>query len=249
MTFHARLLQQVVFALPLSVSRAVGRCCSLTAVLAAAWLVPAHANTISFTGDLRADATFLSCGLGCTLGASNSDGDFAQWAAVVRDFNVSTTSVMQAITFSYGGGTNGQGTVIPQGGLEPYLSLFNSSGDFLASTFFGTTCPAGAQTNTISHQCLDVLLNGGALAAGNYQIALSAFENLSLAENLGAGTLTDGFTGLGNLAASEDLHYAFDVILTPQVAPVPEPSAVWLCMAAVTALYCFSRRQRGRSHD
>ena len=43
-----------------------------------------------------------------------------------------------------------------------------------------------------------------------------------LAENSGAGNLTDGFTGLGNLAGDEDLHYAFDVDLTPTAA-TPEP--------------------------
>jgi len=51
--------------------------------------------------------------------------------------------------------------VIPEGGFEPYLSLFDASGNFLASTFFGTTCPAGANTNTVSGQCFDELLDGG----------------------------------------------------------------------------------------
>src|ERR1035438_8488936 len=46
-----------------------------------------QATTIlSFTGNLRTDATFTSCGSGCTLGPTNSDGDYAQYAAVVRDF-------------------------------------------------------------------------------------------------------------------------------------------------------------------
>ena len=61
------------------------------------------------------------------------------------------------------------------------------------------------------------------LAPGSYQIAISAFENMSFVENGGAGTLADGFTGLGNLEPGEDLHYAFDVVLTPAAA-VPEPS-------------------------
>ena len=80
-------------------------------------------------------------------------GDYAQWAAVVRTFSVIAPSTMQAITFSYGGGVNGAGTTILQGGFEPYLSLFDAGGNFLASTFFGTTCPAGTKTNTNSSQC------------------------------------------------------------------------------------------------
>src|SRR5437868_3283133 len=113
----------------------------------------AGAGTISFTGDLRTDAIFTSCGAGCTLGAANTDAGYAQWAAAVETFVVAAPSAMQAVTFSYGGGVNGAGTSIPQGGFEPYLSLFDSSGTFLASTFLGTTCPPGAYTNTTSGQC------------------------------------------------------------------------------------------------
>jgi hypothetical protein len=202
-------------------------------------------TVISYTGDLRTDATFTSCGMGCTLGPANTDADYAQWAAVVRTFSVASPSMMDAITFSYGGGINGAGMTIPQGGFEPYLSLFDSGGNFLASTFFGTTCPAGADINTSSGQCFDVRLDGGTLAPGSYQIAISAFENMSFAENLGSGTLADGFTGLGNLAQGEDLHYAFDVILNPQTSTVPEPGS--FVMLACTALvgYGFQRLKKG----
>ncbi|HLK19532.1 MAG TPA: DVUA0089 family protein [Bryobacteraceae bacterium] len=208
-------------------------------------LTSAHANTISFTGNLRNDANVIACGSGCTLDASNTDADYAQWAAVVDSFAVGTTSQMSAITFSYGGGVNGAGTPIAQGGFEPYLSLFDSSGNFLASTFLGTTCPPGANTNTLSGQCFDVSLDGGILSPGTYQIAISAFENMSFAENYGTGTLADGFTGLGNLADGEDLHYAFDVILM-NTAPVPEPSDLWLLLAASLAFLAARRVKTAR---
>ena len=199
--------------------------------------VSANTQIISYTGNLRNDANVTSCGSGCTLGAGNSDGDYAQWAAVVDTFHVSTPSAMQAITFSYGGGTNGSGQAIVPGGFEPYLSLFDSAGNFLASTFFGTTCPPGAATNPSSGFCYDVALDGGILAAGDYQIAISAFENMSLAENLGAGTLADGFTGLGNLYQGEDMNYAFDVILTNNSnSQVPEPATFLLLSPALSWL-------------
>jgi hypothetical protein len=190
-----------------------------TAVLAS----PAVASSISYIGNLRTDATVTSCGSGCTLGAGDSDFDYAQFAAVVENFSVTSTSTMTAITFSYGGGVNGNGVTIAQGGFEPYLSLFDSSGDFLASTYYGTTCPAGANTNTVSGQCYDVGLDGGVLTPGSYQIAITDFENMSFAENYGSGTLADGFIGLGDLQDGEDLNFAFDVDLTPTTPP---PSAV-----------------------
>ena len=138
------------------------------------------------------------------------------------------------------------GAATAQGGFEPYLSLFDAAGNFLSSTFFGTTCPAGAHTNTVSGFCYDVELDGGTLAPGNYQIAISAFENMSYAENLGTGTLSDGFTGLGNLAAAEDLHYAFDVVLTSTVA-VPEPSFVWPITGFLIGFGWMKRRRSTRS--
>jgi hypothetical protein len=199
----------------------------------AAGVGQSQAGTVqSFTGDLRTDATFISCGNGCTLGAGNSDSDYAQWAAVERDFNVPVSSMVQAITFSYGGGTNGNGLAIDPGGFEPYLSLFDASGTFLASTLFGITCPTGANTNIGSGQCFDVLLDAGVLAPGNYAITISAFENMSFAENSGVGSLADGFTGLGNLAVGEDMHYAFDVTLQ-NASPVPEPASLGLMGCAL----------------
>jgi hypothetical protein len=207
-----------------------------------------QAATFYFVGDLRADANFTSCGDQCTLGAGNSDGDYAQWAALAVNFNVPVTSQMSAITFSYGGGVNGNGTVIAPNGFEPYLSLFDPSGTFLASTFFGTTCPVGANTNSTTQQCYDVGLDGGVLSPGTYSIAISAFENLSFAENTGSGTLADGFTGLGNLAPGEDLHYAFDVVLK-DASPIPEPATFYLTVCAVLLLFLTGKRRIGSSTE
>src|SRR5271157_4934764 len=106
-------------------------------VLAALALPMAKAETISFVGNLRTDANVTACGPSCTLGPFNTDADFAQWAAVVDDFTVTGSSTMKAVTFSYGGGVNGAGHTIAQGGFQPYLSLFDVSGNFLASTLFG----------------------------------------------------------------------------------------------------------------
>ena len=126
------------------------RLLAIVASVFAAGVGQSQAGTIqSFTGDLRTDATFISCGSGCTLGAGNSDSDYAQWAAVERDFTVAASSMVQAITFSYGGGTNGNGLAIGPGGFEPYLSLFDASGSFLASTLFGITCPPGANKKPV----------------------------------------------------------------------------------------------------
>ena len=207
----------------------------------------ANAGTVSFTGDLRSDANFLDCGFACTLGAGDTDADYAQWAARSVSFVVAVASPMSAVTFGYGGGINGNGAFIAEGGFQPYLSLFTASGDFLGSTFFGVVCPPGANTDSVSGACYDVGLDGGILAPGMYQLAISAFSNMSYAENLGAGVLADGFTGLGNLAAGEDLHYAFDIILDSP-ASVPEPgTGVFLFAGAVAWLLSTRRLKRKKA--
>jgi len=212
---------------------------TLTALASA---LPCMADTTFFSGNLRTDATVLDCGPGCTLGPSYSDFDYAQSAAVVDSFVVASTSTMSAITYSYGGGTSLTSAVVAAGGLEPGLSLFDASGNFLASTYFATTCPLGA--NTYDGNCLDVSLDGGTLAAGKYYIALSQYSNRSFADNYDAGNLSDGFTGLGILQSDEDLHYAFDVILTPNSTPpppVPEPNYLFLMAFALGAPFLVTK--------
>jgi hypothetical protein len=205
------------------------------------WGAPSRlsADVLFFSGNLRTDANVTTCGSSpCTL---VTDGDYAQWAAVVYPFTVNQTTTMEAITYSYGGGNTLSGHTVLPGGLEPYLSLFDSSGNFLASTFYGTTCPPGA--NSLGGNCFDVLLDGGTLKPGTYQIALSAFENMSFAENQGIGTLADGFTGLGNLEGDENLNYAFDVVLASNT-PTPEPNAMVVLTIGCAALVFAKRRMR-----
>lgn len=92
------------------------------------------------------------------------------------------------------------------------------------------------------------LLDAGVLTPGNYAITISAFENMSFAENSGVGSLADGFTGLGNLAPGEDSHYAFDVILQdPSRIMTPEPASLGLTGCAVLAALLISRRRIGSS--
>ena len=212
---------------------------ALVITVVAASVAPGiSASTIFFHGNLRTNATVTGCGPLCTLGPLNTDGEYAQYAAVVDTFTVSTTTTMQAITYGFGGGTSLTGAAVAPGGLEPYLTLFDSAGDFLASTY-GAPCPAGGQT--YNGACDDVALDGGTLGPGTYQIALSAYFNMSFAENYGNGKLSDGFTGLGNLAAAENLNYSFDVILPGVTSPVPEPSFMIPMGLALITMFLFRK--------
>lgn len=208
------------------------RTAGILALLFCLLIAIAPAATISYVGNLETD-----CDYGCdNLG---TEGDYAQFAVALESFTLAAPSSVVAVSFSYGGGTNGNGALIAAGGFEPYLSLFDSAGNFLASTYFGETCPAGAAL--YQGFCYDVKLDMGTLAEGTYQIAISAYMNMSFAENNGPPlTLADGFTGLGNLWPGEDLHYAFDVIIRDGGGPeIPEPSTWLLAAAGLACLRLF----------
>jgi len=151
-------------------------------VLLVAASATARADVVTYySGDLRTNGNVLDCGAGCTLGASNTDGDYAQWAAVTYNFTVTTATTIQAITYSYGGGTSLTGALVAPGGLEPYLSLFDGSGNFLTSSYGSSAPREPEQLAAIASMLGGHWVHGG---SGTYTIALSAFENMSYAETL-----------------------------------------------------------------
>ncbi len=175
------------------------------AALAASLLLaipPAQAAGLSFTGQL--------------------DPGNEQFDAALHTFTLAAPATVTIQSWGYGGssgapgGVNAAGDPIASGGFDPYVSLFAGSGPtatFVASSDDGS-CPPGT---------LDAALCGDstisiALAAGTYTIAVSAFLNMSIAENLGSGTLGDGFIGLGSFGGRTGA-YAVDVSATTLVVP------------------------------
>ena len=63
------------------------------------------------------------------------------------------------------------------------------------------------------------------LPAGTYTLAVSAFLNMSLAENLGVGNLGDGFIGLGSFGTRTNA-YAVDISGRHVVAPTLQLSYI-----------------------
>ncbi len=118
-------------------------------------------------------------------------------------FTLSAPSGFNFQSFGYGGsgnapgGKNAAGTMIAPGGFDPYVSLFSGVGPtatFVASNDDGA-CPPGTASGVF---CPDSTLHIASLPAGSYILAVSVFDNFSFAENLGTGTLSDLFIGLGN---------------------------------------------------
>ena len=142
------------------------------AMLIGAWLVSgfgsqAQAASFSFTGSFQ------------------NDNDVQLF-----NFSVGATSLVTLLTLSYAGGTNAAGTVIPRGGFDPILALFDASGTQInQNDDGGSNVPADPVTG--SH--FDTFLQS-TLDPGNYIVSVMQYNNFA------TGALANGFTesGAGN---------------------------------------------------
>ena len=212
--------------------------------LALIWILgltlPAWSNAISLTGSLN---------------PANSNDVLLVSFTLAGVTDVTIQSYGYGGTSSAPGGKNAAGNVIAPGGFDTYFSLFSGTGPsatFLISNDDGTCPPAG-----FAPACRDSQFVLHSVSAGGYTLAVSVFDNLSFAENLGTGTLGDGFIGLGNYFNLDSnsfrtSNYAIDftakgftVDSVTETSPVPEPlfPAVVLHGAILTAAVC--QRKRG----
>ena len=167
-------------------------------------------------------------------------------------FTLNAASSLTIQSYGYGGsvnasgGTNAAGTVIPAGAFDTYISLFAGAGNgaaFLVSNDDGN-CPPG---NALP-ACHDSTLQVAALA-GSYVLALSVFDNFSFAENFGAGTLGNGFIGLGDYfdAASGVIrspNFAVDISGAGLAPPSQTPEPASWAMAAAALLFVLVPKRR-----
>jgi hypothetical protein len=125
----------------------------------------ASANNFSFTGTTNTDDQLQSFFF--TLSGSG-------------------TVVMQ--TFGYAGGTNQAGMPIPEGGFDPFLALFDSSGNLLDENDNNPS----ATVDPITGAAFDSFLSDS-LSAGTYELILSQSGNVPV-DTL----LSDGYTQTGS---------------------------------------------------
>ena len=168
-------------------------------------------------------------------------------------FTLATPSSVNIQTYGYGGtlnapgGVNAAGMIVAAGGFDTYVSLFAGTGPsatFLASNDDGL-CPPGHA----SPACHDSTLSLSGLSAGSYTLALSVFDNISFAENLGSGRLGDGFVGFGDYfdaASGTTRTSAYAVDIAGNFA-APEPASVWLVLGGLCAVvFRVQNRRRNR---
>ncbi len=179
-------------------------------------LVSAEAAALTFSG--RFDDLANRALLGSDLGLAG----FADDAAIANnvalyELRVPVAGVVTVI---------GDGLAL--GGADPYFTLFEGPGR--TATFVDSSYAQAFSTGG------DVVY-AASLAAGVYQIAIGVFANLSFAENLGSGTLADGFIGWGSASSLGNYSYGLSV-----TTPVPEVSVRALLALGLLALGIRCRR-------
>jgi hypothetical protein len=181
-------------------------------------------------------------------------------------FNLTAADTVTIQTWGFGGGTNAMGQVIPAGGFDPLIALFDGpvatatiatdgSGNPLADadnllnapwSYVGNCPPAGTVAIGTDNDCGDDFMQV-ALGAGTYTLVLTdanyipnaVFDNGSLAE--GFVDLTSGVfqtcDPVSNACITPDGNYAVDILSTQSdLITTPEPSALSLLGIALAAL-------------
>ena len=172
--------------------------------------------------------------------------------ALIR-FVVTEPSNATIRTFSYAGGTQANGTVIPAGGFDPIVTLFDGNGDFI--DYVDDGLPGTVPTDPATGEAFDAVLTAS-LSPGAYFAAISVSDNNFFGDpgdNIAEGFDWEGVHDFTNVFGCSgpagqfcdhtgdprDGYYAFDV----QLSPVPVPPALPLLGSALTVLAVLKRRR------
>src|ERR1043165_1257442 len=173
----------------------------------------------------------------------------------VLTFALASSGTVTIRSFGYEGGTNSAGTVVPAGGFDTTLALFNSLGTLIAFNDDGPTPPLVIDPVTGFAEDSLLTLN---LAAGTYRAALTEFDNVPNGNfsagffEQGKGNFTPSLTGCPatafcavSLAASgfslRNGNWALDILGATQI--VPEPGSLVLLTFGLAGLGFVRKRK------
>lgn len=132
------------------------------------------------------------------------------------------------------------------GGFEPNVTLYNSTGNYVASSSTPGTSPM-ATTNSSTGLALDAYLTDS-VAAGQYTIALTDWE---LNQSITATNLSDGFTSnygdgihfIDEAGNTLNGNYSLSIDTTSATTATPEPATLTFIAPLLIAAGLFGRKR------
>lgn len=200
-------------------------------------------NTQSFTNKFLAHSLVVGAVVGTSIAISAPAfaADFSFRGTFSTDdevqlfnFTVGAPSTVTLRTYSYAGGTQSDGTVVPRGGFDPILALFDGAGNFIGQNDDGG--PSLVPTDPVTSTAWDTFLSR-ILAPGNYTVSVMQYDNFANGPTLangfsrqGAGNFRGGFIDVsGTVGAQRTSAWAFDILNVEQAevipsTPIPTPA-------------------------
>lgn len=161
-------------------------------------------------------------------------GSFAADDSVqLFSFTLASTDTVTLRTYSYAGGINGAGIVVPRGGFDPILSLFDNAGVLINENDDGFS---NVPTDPVTGQQFDSYLFTK-LAAGTYTVSITQFDNFANGPSLSNGFIRTGSSNFTSefvcsngrfcdiTGDNRNPNWAFDVqgVTSATVVSTPEP--------------------------
>jgi hypothetical protein len=135
-------------------------------------------------------------------------------------FTTSTDSLITLKTFSYAGGTQADGTVVPGGGFDPVVSLFNGNSSPNIPIIYNDDGGINVATDPVTGTNFDSFLEQN-LAPGKYTVTLSQYPNFAPV----------GTTYVPNVGLQTD-NWSLD-ILNVDAANTTAPQALSVALAGL----------------
>ena len=184
------------------------------------------------------------------LGNFVGDDDVQQF-----EFTIAAESIVTIETVSYAGGSlvAFPGTVVPGGGFDPILSLFDSGGLFIAGQDDGSS-----NVDAVTGEAFDSFFQP-VLDAGTYTLVITQFDNFfsgGVGDPISTGFDLTGdpfFTGIFGCAAGQFCDVAFPsdsrtnqfaINISAEALAVPEPAALALLGFGLVGVGMAYRRRR-----
>lgn len=184
------------------------------------------------------------CALPVTLGAASLStqtysGTFP--ATVSGTLQNQGTALEEIVTLPSTSNLTVYTTSYATGGFEPNISLFNSTGTFVAGGVTAGTSPI-ATADMTSGLALDGYLTADDLAAGTYTIALTDFllNQSPTATNLSDGFMSnygDGVNFIDEQGNTRNGNYTLNI----DAMPTPEPLTFWMICPALIGIGLIAR--------